>query len=66
MDKGQLRPSVKIAGSNRMRKGRGFSLGELKEAGLSLEKAKAMNIPVDKRRKSVHKENVELLKKFLS
>ncbi len=61
-----VRPIVKVAGSNKTRKGRGFSLGELKEAGLTVEKARAMGLYVDKRRKSVHKENVELLKKLLS
>lgn len=61
-----VRPIVKIAGSNRTRKGRGFSLGELKEAGLTVEKARAMGLYVDKRRKSIHKENVELLKRLLS
>lgn len=46
-----------------VRRGRGFSLNELKEAGLTLHDAKMFEIPVDKRRKSSHLENVETLKK---
>ncbi|MDK6027785.1 ribosomal protein L13e [Ignisphaera sp. 4213-co] len=45
--------------------GRGYSLGELKEVGLNYKLARQLNIPVDSRRKSVHKENVESLKLFL-
>ncbi len=47
------------------RKGRGFSLPELKEAGITLDVAKKLRIYVDKRRRSKHKENVEYLKKLL-
>jgi len=47
------------------RVGRGFSIGELKAAGLSLSDAKRLGIYVDKRRKSVHEWNVELLKKMI-
>ena len=47
------------------RRGRGFSLGELKEAGLTPEKAKKLGIYVDKRRKTVHEWNVKALKDYL-
>ncbi len=47
------------------RVGRGFSLGELKAVGLSEKLAKELNIPVDRRRRSVRQENVEALKRFL-
>ncbi len=49
----------------RKRLGRGFSLGELKEAGISLTEAKRMGIPVDRRRKTVHAWNIEALKKLI-
>ncbi len=49
----------------RKRLGRGFSLGELKEAGISLAEAKRMGIPVDRRRKTVHAWNIEALKKLV-
>ncbi len=49
----------------RKRLGRGFSLGELKEAGISISEARRRGIPVDMRRKTVHPWNVEALKKLL-
>jgi len=52
-------------GGLRTRKGRGFSLGELREAGLDPNTARKLGIYVDRRRKSIHKENVEALKKYL-
>lgn len=48
-----------------VRIGRGFSLGELKEVGLSVKEAMKLGIYVDRRRKSVHKENIDILKEFL-
>jgi ribosomal protein L13E len=44
------------------RGGRGFSRGELKEAGTTTKQALQAGIAVDRRRRSVHSENVELLK----
>ena len=41
---------------------RGFSLTELKKAGLTKQDAKQMGIPLDVKRKSAHDENVETLK----
>lgn len=48
-----------------LREGRGFSLGELREAGITLDLAKRLKIRVDKRRRTVHPWNVEILKKAL-
>ena len=47
------------------RKGKGFSLEELKQAGIDVATARKLGIPVDKRRRTCHPENVELLKQFL-
>jgi len=47
------------------RKGRGFSLNELKEAGITIDVAKKLGIPVDKRRRSCREENVKALKEFV-
>jgi large subunit ribosomal protein L13e len=45
--------------------GRGFSLGELREAGITIQEAKRLGLYIDKRRKSIHKENVEMLREYL-
>ncbi|MCX8191366.1 MAG: ribosomal protein L13e [Nitrososphaerales archaeon] len=49
----------------KFRVGRGFSLLELKEAGLSIEDARRMNLRIDLRRKTMHKENIDLIKDWL-
>jgi len=48
-----------------VRKGRGFSKGELALVGLTVTQARRLGLYVDKRRKSVHQENVEALRKYL-
>jgi len=50
---------------DKVREGRGFSKGELKEVGLSPSEAMRLGIPVDKRRRTVHEENVERLRAYL-
>lgn len=61
-----LKPMVRIpGGASGVREGRGFSLGELKEANVTLHDAKRIGLRVDMRRRSVHKENVESLKSFI-
>ncbi len=58
-----IRPIVKSP-KGKLRKGKGFSIGELKEAGLTIEKAKKLKISVDKRRKTIFQHNVEKLKEI--
>ncbi len=48
------------------RKGRGFSRKELNEVGLSLKQALALGIPIDPKRSTQHRENVETLKTHLT
>ena len=48
-----------------LRVGRGFSLEEIKLAGLTLHKAKLLEIPIDQRRQTTHPQNVEMLKEHL-
>lgn len=57
----KIRPIVFSPIYNKPREGRGFSLKEIEEAGLSILLAKKLNIPIDRRRKSSHKENVQKL-----
>lgn len=69
----KVKPSVKSpvlirdrGKPSKLRPGRGFSIRELESAGLKLEDAKRMGIPVDPRRRSCHEWNVELLKEIAS
>ncbi len=48
------------------RTGRGFSAGELKEAGLDIRVARKKGIPTDVWRKSKYADNVEHLKAILT
>ncbi len=50
---------------SRRREGRGFSVGELIRAGLTLQQARKLGIRIDKRRRSTHEWNVEALKQFV-
>ncbi len=58
-----IRPSIQKS-DGKQRSGKGFSLEELKTAGLDQPAAKKMKIPVDKRRKTSHDTNVAELKAF--
>lgn len=47
-----------------LRKGKGFSLTEIKEAGKTIQLLKILNIQIDYFRKSAHRENIEILEKL--
>ena len=47
------------------RRGKGFSKGELREAGTDFRQALKSGIPIDPRRKTKYKDNVKILKKYL-
>ncbi|MFW9773979.1 MAG: ribosomal protein L13e, partial [Candidatus Thorarchaeota archaeon] len=50
--------------AHNLRKGKGFSLAEIREAGKTVQLLKKLNIPIDYIRQSTHKENVEKLEKL--
>jgi len=50
----------------RIRMGKGFSRGELKAVNLSIKEALKLKIPIDSRRSTTHKENIDILKSFLA
>ena len=60
----KLRPIV-LKKRGETRKGKGFSRGELREAGLDSKQALKLGIPIDLRRKTKRKENVKILKQHL-
>jgi hypothetical protein len=49
----------------RVREGKGFSVDELKAAGVSPGEAKKLGIPYDNRRRSSYEGNVEILKEYI-
>lgn len=49
----------------KQRSGKGFSRGELKKAGVSLKEGLRLGISVDPRRRTAHKENVEVINALL-
>jgi len=51
---------------HKLRKARGFSLGELQQAGLMRPQAFSMGIRIDTRRTTSHVHNVNALKTFLN
>lgn len=70
---GLLRPAVQcqtVKYNMKVRKGRGFSLSELKEAGVKRKEARALGIAVDHRRRNLSLEglrrNVERLAQYKS
>ena len=67
MSNQSLKPIVvtRVKNKIKLREGRGFSKLELKEVGLNLSLAKKLGLRIDKRRKTIHEENVKVLKKFL-
>jgi large subunit ribosomal protein L13e len=48
-----------------LRTGRGFSKGELEAVGLNFKTALKLGLRIDKRRRSVHKWNIQALKEYL-
>ena len=58
-------PLVKKKGGG-YRKGKGFSLSEIREAGISVEEAERLGLKIDRRRKSRLEVNVLTIKEVVS
>ncbi len=55
-----------IESGDRVREGKGFSRAELEAAEVIPSEATSLGIPYDKRRKSCHNDNIELLKDYIN
>lgn len=56
-----IKPTVNKR-NGKQKEGQGFSLNELREAGISKQDAQKMKLRIDSLRKSCHAENVETIK----
>jgi ribosomal protein L13E len=53
-----IKPII-IKQNGKQKSGKGFSPDEIKQAGISKQKARQLGLPFDKRRKSAHEGNVK-------
>jgi large subunit ribosomal protein L13e len=58
-----IKPQI-LKPDERKRVGRGFSREELKKAGINLQEARRIELPIDFRRRTTHDENVEAAKTY--
>ncbi len=59
-----IKPKI-LKPDGKQRSGRGFSPEELKKAGLNPAEARRLELPVDRRRKTAHDQNVEAIKAYV-
>jgi large subunit ribosomal protein L13e len=59
-----IKPII-VKPNGKLKRGRGFSPNEIKEAGISKQKAQQMGLPIDMRRKTSHEKNVASIKEHL-
>ncbi|RDE13461.1 MAG: hypothetical protein C4K48_08110 [Candidatus Thorarchaeota archaeon] len=57
-------PAVKSPADARFRRGRGFSIEETVQSGLTVDDARKMGLLVDMRRRTAYPENIEALKQY--
>ena len=58
-----VKPQI-LKPDERQRLGRGFSREELKKAGVNLQEARLIELPIDMRRRTAHDGNVEAVKAY--
>ena len=58
-----IKPKI-LKPNEKQRVGKGFSREELKKAGLNLQEARRIELPIDFRRRTEHEENVEAVKTY--
>ncbi|MGV9103144.1 MAG: ribosomal protein L13e [Candidatus Thorarchaeota archaeon] len=63
--KDSAQPIVKSPDTKDRRSGRGFSRGELSEAGLTVNEARSIGLVVDLRRHTQYSENVEAIEQYI-
>ena len=61
-----IKPVVFSMSSSKRKIGRGWSMGEIRSAGVSRKQMRLLDLRIDKFRKAVHEDNVEILKKIKS
>lgn len=54
-----------VEGGNQVRKGKGFSIDELRSANITVWEARRLGVPVDIRRGTNYDDNVEILKEYI-
>lgn len=58
-----IKPLI-LKGNGKKRLGKGFSPEELEKAGLNLQEARKVKLPIDFRRRTAHEDNIEAIKTF--
>ncbi|MCW3996199.1 MAG: ribosomal protein L13e [Candidatus Bathyarchaeota archaeon] len=56
-----IKPTI-IKQNGKQKPGKGFSLNEIKQAGITKQQAQQMKLPIDPRRKSIHEINIATIK----
>lgn len=59
-----IKPVVVSPGSGKPKVGTGWSMGEIRAAGLTRKQMKSLSLRIDKFRKTTHEDNIQLLKKI--
>ena len=60
-----MQPQPTVQKKGKIRRGKGFSRAELREAGADFRQALKLGIPVDPRRKTKYESNIKILERYL-